>query len=112
MSEICTTCGLPKELCVCEAIAKEAQKIEVFNIKKKFGKLYTIIEGMNTREIDLKDMAKKLKNKFACGGTTKDGKIELQGNHKQNVREALVSFGFSPEAIDVKEDKFKSSFRK
>ncbi|MFP4402902.1 MAG: translation initiation factor [Candidatus Woesearchaeota archaeon] len=112
MSEICTTCGLPKELCVCEEIAKEAQKIEVYNIKKKFGKVYTVIEGMNSKEIDIKDMTKKLKNKFACGGTVKDGKIELQGNHKQNVRETLVNFGFAPESINIQEDKFKKSFRR
>jgi translation initiation factor 1 len=43
MSEICTTCGLPKELCVCETIAKEAQKIVVTTTKKKFGKVYTVI---------------------------------------------------------------------
>ena len=102
MSEICTTCGLPKELCVCETIAKEAQTIDVYIIRKKFGKQYTVIEGINSREIDIKDITKKLKNKLACGGTGKDGKIERHGNHTKNVRDALVEFGFSPETIDVK----------
>lgn len=106
MSEICITCGLPQELCVCESIAKEAQKIEVYCIKKKFGKQYTVVAGINTKEIDIKDITKKLKGKFACGGTVKDGKIELQGNHKQQVRDALVSFGFAPESIELTPDKF------
>lgn len=102
MSEICSTCGLPKDLCVCETIAKESQKIEISTIRKKFGKKYTLIEGIDGKEIDLKDTTKKLKNEFACGGTTKDGKIELQGDHKQNVKKFLVKMGFPPETIEVR----------
>ncbi|MFH1054392.1 MAG: translation initiation factor [Candidatus Woesearchaeota archaeon] len=102
MSKICPTCGLQKDLCVCETIAKETQKIEVKTVKKTFGKMYTVIEGIDSKEIDLKDLGKKLKNKFACGGTTKDGKVELQGDHKQRVREFLVEMGFATETIDIK----------
>ncbi|HHI03943.1 MAG TPA: stress response translation initiation inhibitor YciH [Candidatus Woesearchaeota archaeon] len=102
MSEICPKCGLPKELCVCETIAKESQIIKVYVIKKKFGKKYTVIEGIDSKEIDLKDLTKKLKTKFACGGTAKEGKIELQGDHKQNVKANLIQMGFSQETIDVR----------
>ena len=101
MSEICNTCGLPKELCVCETIAKESQKIVVRLVKKKFGKMSTMITGLNESEIDLRDLAKKLKNKFACGGTSKSGVIELQGNHKAYVKGYLVQLGFPRETIDV-----------
>ena len=102
MSEICSKCGLPKELCVCEAIAKEDQRIKVYVIAKKFKKNYTIIEGINEKDIDMKGLAKKLKTKLACGGTTKDGKIELQGDHKQKVKEILIESGFAKETIDIK----------
>lgn len=102
MSEICPTCGLPKELCVCETIAKESQVIEVRTEKKKFRKIYTTITGIDTKEIDIDDLAKKLKMRFACGGTAKQGVIELQGNHKQKVRAALVELGFAPETIAVR----------
>jgi translation initiation factor 1 len=101
MAEICPKCGLPKDLCVCETIAKEQQKIKVYVEKKKFGKPYTIIEGIDDKEIDLKDLAKKLKSRFACGGTVKDGKIELQGIHKQNAKQVLVELGFAPETIEI-----------
>src|SRR5262245_15575215 len=103
MSEICSTCGLPKELCVCETIAKESQKILVQVVKKKFGKISTIISGINETEIDLKDLAKNLKNKFACGGTAKDGRIELQGDHGKEIRSELVKLGFAPDQIDLKQ---------
>ncbi|MFH1439893.1 MAG: stress response translation initiation inhibitor YciH [Candidatus Woesearchaeota archaeon] len=101
MSEICTTCGLPQDLCVCETIAKELQKIKVYNVKKKFGKTYTIIDGIDPKQIDIKDLTKKLKSKFACGGTYKEGNIELQGDHRHNVRDVLVEMGFTPETIEI-----------
>jgi translation initiation factor 1 len=103
MSEICNTCGLPKELCVCETIAKESQKIVVERVKKKFGKISTMITGINEAEIDLKELAKKLKNKFACGGTAKDGYVELQGDHLKDMRPELIKLGFSPDSIDLKQ---------
>lgn len=103
MSEICSTCGLPKELCVCETIAKESQKIEVGIIKKKFGKLNTVIKGINEHEVNLKDLAKKLKSRFACGGTAKKGVIELQGHHLKNIKSELVKLGFGPDTIEVKQ---------
>ncbi len=95
-------CGLPKELCVCETIAKESQEIKVYTEKKKFNRVYTIIEGIDEKEIDMKDLIKRLKNKFACGGTIKEGRVELQGNHKQKAKEILVQMGFAPETIKVK----------
>lgn len=102
MSEICSKCGLPKELCVCETIAKESQEIAVSLERKKFGKVYTIITGIDEKEIDMSDLAKKLKSKLACGGTAKKGKVELQGNHLQKVKEMLLEMGFSPDTIVIK----------
>lgn len=102
MSEVCSTCGLPKDLCVCESIAKEDQKIEIGTIKKKFGKVNTVVTGIDGKEIDVKDIGKKLKGEFACGGTVKGGKIELQGNHKTQVKKKLMEMGFSPDAINIK----------
>ncbi len=102
MSEICKQCGLPKELCVCETIAKEKQNISIYTERKRFGKYMTIIKGIDAGEIDCKKLVKKLKSKLACGGTYKDGKIELQGNHKQRVLEALKKEGFSEDVIEVR----------
>ncbi|HII15291.1 MAG TPA: translation initiation factor [Nanoarchaeota archaeon] len=103
MSEVCSKCGLPKDLCVCETIAKEEQKIEVKLIKKKFGKFSTVVTGINDKSINLKELQKGLKSKLACGGTVKDGVIELQGNHLAKVRQYLREFGFPAESIKVVE---------
>lgn len=95
-------CGLPKELCVCETIAKENQEIKVYTEKKKFNRVYTIVEGIDEKEIDMKDLIKTLKSKFACGGTIKDGRVELQGDHKQKAKDILVQMGFAPETIKIR----------
>ena len=102
MSEICPVCGLPKELCVCGTIAKENLEIEVKVEKRKFGKIYTVISGLNSKNLDIKDLAKTLKKKLACGGTYTKDTIELQGDHKHKVREILIEQGFSPESIKVR----------
>lgn len=103
MTEICTTCGLPKDLCVCEAIAKESQRITIRIDRKKFRKEYTVVQGIDSGEIDIKDLAKQLKNKLACGGTVKEGVIELQGSHLAATRDFLIKQGFAPETIEVDE---------
>lgn len=102
MSEICTKCGLPKELCVCETIAKENQTIIVKIEKRKFGKRYTIISGIDETEVDIKSTVKKLKTALACGGTAKNKKIELQGNHKPRIKQALIKIGFEGGSIKIK----------
>ena len=101
MSEVCPKCGLPKDLCVCETIAKKEQQIRIKVEKRKFGKLITTIAGIDEKDIDIKDLAKKLKNKLACGGTAKEGKIELQGDHAQKAKKILVSLGFSPDTVTI-----------
>jgi translation initiation factor 1 len=98
----CATCGLPEELCVCATISKEGAKITVKAVKKKFNALATVIIGMENKEEELRHIVKQLKAKFACGGTYKDGIVELQGDHRKRMKDILVELGFAPESIDVK----------
>lgn len=100
MVGVCNQCGLPQDLCVCETIAREQQKITVKIEKKKFGKKYTIISGIK-KEVNVDEIFKKLKSKFACGGTAKTGEIELQGDHLSRMKKALVELGFPEETIEI-----------
>ena len=101
MVGVCNQCGLPQDLCVCETIAREQQKITVKIEKRKFGKKYTIITGIK-KEANLNEIIKKLKTKFACGGTAKGGQLELQGDHKLRIKKELVELGFPEETIEVR----------
>ena len=101
MSDICPKCGLTQELCVCETIAKEDQRIKISLAKRRFGKMTTVIEGLDKSGIDVKELTKQLKSKLACGGTYKDGVIELQGVHTEKLKKELEKLGFNPEMIST-----------
>lgn len=57
-----------------------------------------VSEDMNPEKV-----AKKLKKKLACGGTYKEGRIELQGNHLRKIKDLLVKQGFPEDKIEIKE---------
>lgn len=97
MAEICPVCGLPRELCMCEEIAREQQTVRISVDSRRYGKMVTVIDGIDENDIDINDLAKQLKNKCAAGGTSKDGRIELQGDHKKKVKVVLEDMGFRTE---------------
>jgi len=97
--DICPKCGLPKQACVCEEIAKSEQRIQIGTEKKRFGKIVTLISGI--KGVDLKKIAKELKQELACGGTIKNNVIELQGDHRKRIKAALVKIGFQGDLIEA-----------
>ena len=100
LPEVCPTCGLPKDLCICKAIAKEETKIRVYIVRRSLGKFVTIVDGIDEKA-NPKDLAKKLKTKLAAGGTYKNGKIELRGDHRSKLKNLLTELGFPEEKIEV-----------
>ncbi len=97
--EICPKCGLPTPACVCEQIMKSSQRIRITTDRKRYGKIVTVIKGFDS-SIDVKKVAKDMKNVLACGGTAKDNIIELQGDHTKRVKDILVKLGFEEEQIE------------
>ena len=100
MEEICPTCGLPKSLCVCGQISKESQKIRIRTVNRRFSKQVTLLTGFG-KDTNIKELAKELKSKLACGGTVKGDEVELQGSHKQHAKETLLKMGYREEQIDA-----------
>lgn len=97
--DICPKCGLPLQACVCEEIAKTEQRIQVRTEKKRFGKIVTLVSGF--QGVNLKTIAKGLKQELACGGTVKDNIVELQGNHSNNAKRALAKLGFPEDTVQI-----------
>lgn len=94
----CPKCGLPLELCACRLIEKEAHKIRVSVEKRKFNKPITIIEGITERA---KETSSQLKSRLACGGTFKNNHIELQGDHRNRIKDLLVKLGYEEDQIEI-----------
>lgn len=100
MSDINPNSGLPDELDVTDQLARSEQKIEVSLDTRSFGKEVTVVEGLG-EDINFDDLSSTLKSKLACGGTVKDGHIELQGNHTRRIEDVLVEEGFEASNIEV-----------
>jgi len=96
--EICPKCGLPTQACVCEQIVKSSQKIRVTTDKKRYGKIVTVVTGFDSA-VDVKKIARALKNELACGGTYKNDIIELQGYHSKKIKSLLINLGFDEDSI-------------
>ena len=47
MAGICNICGLPEELCICQEIAKEQQRAVISTDRRRYGKMVTIVEGID-----------------------------------------------------------------
>lgn len=97
--EIDPKTGLPVQAIEWEDLAKSSQKIKVTTDRKRYGKIVTVVSGFD-KGIDGKKIAKGLKNELACGGTYKDGIIELQGDHTKKIKPILVKLGFEADSIE------------
>ena len=99
MADLSMCGGLPPE--ICEQLTAEEQIIKIRLERRRFGREVTIIEGIGERQFDLKKLASTLKSRLATGGTAKNGRIELQGDHRHKVRKILVELGFPEENITI-----------
>ena len=98
MREICKVCGLPTELCVCEKIAREGKEVKITKEKRRYGKMVTVISGLDS-SVDIAELTTELKKCCACGGTSKNNIVELQGDHIEKAKKKMEGLGFSVERL-------------
>lgn len=58
------------------------------------GKGVTVVSELPLNEDALKELATQLKNKCGTGGTAKDGRIEIQGDHRDTLARELERLGY------------------
>lgn len=63
--------------------------------KGRKGKGVTLITGLPLNAEALKQLAKTLKQKCGCGGSIKNGTIEIQGDHRSTLETELVALNYT-----------------
>lgn len=98
----CPVCGWPQRDCKCSRQragheAVPARVVAKLRMEKKGrgGKTVTVVFGLPRNEAFLKDLSQELKRACGTGGAVSEDTIELQGDVRERVREALTKKGFA-----------------
>lgn len=91
---------------VLENLAKKSEPAPVKNrgrvdIRRETGnrggKTVTVVDGFVGIGLPEKEsLAKKMRAACGCGGTVKDGAIEIQGDQREKIAKILADAGFRP----------------
>jgi len=97
---VCPNCKKSIAGCICRKSAVSAPAGDGVvrvgrEVKGRKGKGVTLISGVPLPSDELKSLAKELKQKCGTGGTLKDGVIEIQGDHRDNLIELLRTRGWT-----------------
>jgi translation initiation factor 1 len=78
-----------------ETLAEGKQQLRIsLDKRNRKGKSVTLITGFSGNEEDLITLGKLLKTKCGVGGSTKDGDIIIQGDHRNKVLDILQKEGY------------------
>ncbi len=70
------------------------QPARVGREKRRKGKTVTVIKGLDPVASDLGAILGQLKAACAAGGAIKDGRIEIQGDHREKALAILQGLGY------------------
>ena len=95
---LCPKCRQLKKTCSCKSEPVPPSKSTVVRVgretKGRGGKGVTIISDLPLDESGLSELATKLKTRLGAGGTVKDGRIEIQGDHRDRIVSELEAMGY------------------
>jgi translation initiation factor 1 len=94
---MCPTCRAPLARCSCskgrKPVATDGIARITLETKGRKGKGVTVIRGLSLTDAALEQLGKDLRGLCASGGTTRDGAIEVQGDHRERVARFLAERG-------------------
>jgi len=95
----CPECGNPIKKCICGKKSQGLPNDSIVRVsretKGRKGSGVSVITGVPLDDKDLKKIAKQLKQKCGSGGTVKSGIIEIQGDHRDTLKQELAKLGYT-----------------
>ena len=97
---LCPDCGSVIADCRCKLLKAQAPAGDgVVRLRRETkgrgGKAVTVVTGLPGDATQLKQMAKRIKQRCGVGGAVKDGSLEVQGDQREAIRELLEGDGFT-----------------
>lgn len=95
----CPKCGWPVKSCRCSTGMDQPvpdriiARLRIEKAKRR-GKTVTVVEGLPRNKTFLKELAGELKRALATGGKIIDDRVEIQGDHRERLRELLKAKGW------------------
>ena len=96
---VCPTCGWPQRSCRCSSKMEQAVPDRItarLRIEKagRKGKTVTVVESLPRNSSFLKDLAGELKRACGSGGKAGESHVEIQGDHRDTIRDLQRSKGW------------------
>jgi len=98
---VCERCAALETACVCPApsstpfrLDPRTQTATLRKEKRANGKWVSLVCGLDPQGNDLSALLSRLKTRCSSGGTFKEGRIELQGDHLVTIRAELTAIGY------------------
>lgn len=97
---LCPKCGWPQDDCRCSDELDQpvpdavTAKLRIETSGRK-GKTVTVVDGLPRNKEFLQDLASELKRACGSGGTALDDRVEIQGDHRDKLRELLLGKGWT-----------------
>ena len=95
---ICPDCGRPVAGCSCKKQTPRPAGDGIVRVQRESkgrgGKTVTVVTGVPGDAAALAQLAGELKRRCGCGGTVKEGTIEIQGDHRDLLVSELERRGF------------------
>ena len=95
---MCPGCRRPVAQCACASASPPQSSDGIVRVsretKGRKGKGVTLVTGLSLAPDELAALGKLLKQRCGAGGTTRDGVIEIQGDHRDLLVAELAARGW------------------
>ncbi len=96
--KMCPRCHQQADQCRCRQKQSPPKNDGIVRLmretKGRKGKGVTLISGLPLAGKELKKLAKSLKQKCGCGGSIKNGVVEIQGDQRDVLQKELLGLGY------------------